>query len=767
VAVGALLALGVVGAVALPRLRVETDITHFLPSSEDRWLAELSTTLATSDLNRTITLVLDAPDADSAARAGRAMSERLEELEGVAWVRSGPDPELQEAFYDAYFSRRLGMIAESPEQVRALFEPEALRARMAELRGRLGSPTGTFVRRIAPEDPWMAFVTHLERLRDAQQGELSVREGQFVVGEDERAAVVLLATEASPFDGAAVRPVLDGIDAAFADVSSEVGGLTLSQSGVHRLAARSEATIRADITRVSVVGTVGVILLLLLLFRSLRYLVLAVVPLGGGMVAAVAATQLLFGGLHGLTLAFGATLIGVAIDYVAHLLSHHSLQPAVTPKATLQRIWPGLLVGCATTVAGLAGLAWTSFPGIREMAVFTSVGVATALLLTRVFLPPFLPVNPKATRLHRWLEKGATRFVRGMEGRRTLWILPVTAIVIAAFGAPIVTWDDDVRALSALDPNLLEEDEAVRARVARMDAGRLIVARGADLEEALVANDAVDALLRSEALVERHRSLAPMLPSVARQRAVREAIPADAMSRTNAALEAEGFVPTLFAPAAEALDGELEALTWETLPEPVRGIARSFRVDTEDGVVLLTFVHGTADLEALTEKVEAIDGVRLFDQSALMQSAYGGFRTRTLQLVGLGLVAVFLLVFGRYRKLGPALAAFLPAVIAAGVTLALLALLGQHANLLHLVTLLLVLSMGVDYGVFLVEGDAHERGGAASLVSVIVACASTMLSFGALAMSESPAMQAMGLTAAIGVLTSLLLAPIAWLLQRR
>jgi len=66
--------------------------------------------------------------------------------------------------------------------------------------------------------------------------------------------------------------------------------------------------------------------------------------------------------------------------------------------------------------------------------------------------------------------------------------------------------------------------------------------------------------------------------------------------------------------------------------------------------------------------------------------------------------------------------------------------------------------------VFMVESRHHRDGPAATVVSLLLACVSTVLSFGLLAMSTNPALRALGLIAGIGVLLSLLLAPTAWLL---
>ena len=72
--------------------------------------------------------------------------------------------------------------------------------------------------------------------------------------------------------------------------------------------------------------------------------------------------------------------------------------------------------------------------------------------------------------------------------------------------------------------------------------------------------------------------------------------------------------------------------------------------------------------------------------------------------------------------------------------------------------LTLVFAMGVDYGVFLVEGRASAELRESAFLSVVLACVSTVLGFGLLAISTNPAMRALGLTIGIGVLASVVFA---------
>ena len=77
-----LLALGLL--FVLLRLQVATDITHFLPEGENGDDVHLARELAAGELSRTMVLLIDAPDAETAARASRAFEQRLRSTPVIA-----------------------------------------------------------------------------------------------------------------------------------------------------------------------------------------------------------------------------------------------------------------------------------------------------------------------------------------------------------------------------------------------------------------------------------------------------------------------------------------------------------------------------------------------------------------------------------------------------------------------------------------------------------------------------------------------------------
>ncbi|MCY1007011.1 MMPL family transporter [Nannocystis pusilla] len=768
---GAALMAGLVAFCAL-RLQVVTDITAFMADVADPKLAALSRGMASSELTRTLVLSVsdERGEPDVAIAGAQALADRLQGRPEVAWLRTGPGELHAEAIHNLYYPRRFYLLADEAAGLQDRLSDDGLRAAARELRRQLGLPTSGVIKQIAPADPLLAYPAQLRRLEAAQGGGVALRDGHFVA--EDQHALVMLATRSSPFDAADQAPLQAAIEAAFAEVDAQSGGrLVLEQSGVARFALAAETSMREDIGRISTVSLVGIVALFLLMFRSPRLVLLSLAPLVAGVAAALAACLALFGAVHGLTLAFGATLIGVCIDYSVHLFNHHMLDPRGGPRQSARQIWPGLLLGALTTVAGFAGLAWTSFPGLREVALFASIGVLVAALATRYWLPDLLPMAPKPGWVQRRAAAGLARVVAGMRRRRSaVAVLPAVALGLCVVGLPRIEWSDDVRLLTALDPGMLAEDERVRTRVSRMDAGRFVVAFGADEEEALAGNDAAAVRLRGAQAageIEAFRSLHALVWSAALQKDNQAALADPSLpARLDAAFVAEGFRAGSFAKFfADMSHGPDVMRPADLAATPLAEAARTFRAELDGGeVAVVTLLRGVADATALQARLADLPQVRYFDQQGMMQAAFGRYRARTLELVVFGLFAVLAMVWARYRRFGLALAAFAPAVLAAATALSVVALSGMTIGILHVVALLLVLSMGVDYGVFLAESRRDPGGFDATVLSVLLACLSTVLAFGLLAMSQSPALQAIGVTVGLGVLLSLVLAPAALVL---
>lgn len=768
-----LLWLGFVAALAvfaLLKVNVTTDISAFLgdEDSEESFLREV----VHGELGRRMVLTIEADDVATATRASRTFEALLRQDEGwmarVADVSGGPQQGNDEAIWRIFQPARLGYLAPTPEQARALGDYEALSRQAAELRRELQRPMSPLVTQLAPEDPFLTLPRLFEALADTQSGNVVVRNGRFLT-QDERYAVLFLQTRADAFDTQAQAPVLEGIERHFETTREQVGvPIRLEMSGLQRLALVSEATIRADITRISILSAIGLSFLLLVVFRSPRIALIAAASVVTGVLCALCATTLLYDRVHGITLAFGASLLGLIVDYVVHLYAHHLYaREGEGARESLQTLWPALLVASSTALAGFALLGATDLPGLREVAVFAVVGLLASLLTLRWVAYRWLPEKAPESLWRERLADASVALIRALRHRpRVVYIAWSLVAAIALVGLLNARWSNDIVALEELAPRLMAEENEVRARISRLDQTRFIVARGATNEAALQVTDRVSDLLRAADYATDFRSISALLPSAARQEAVAEAFLStpDLEENFRDAFDDAGFRVESFAPFYATLQTGLESpVDYERLADsPLADLISFFRVEADGEVLFLTFLSGVSEPLALAAAIDQIEGATLVDQSAVLSSFGARHLVRSALLLALGVCCVFLILLWRYRSALRALAVLAPSLLAVLTTWGALSLMGYALNLLILAASLMIISLGVDYGVVLQDADTRNRDDLrGALVGVTCAAATTLLGFGLLALSEYPLLHRIGMTATIGILASLLLAPLA------
>ena len=756
------------------RIEFSTDITNFLPDGRGAELAQISRELARSDLARTMVLQLSADDPARAVAAAKELAESLRANPEVAWLRSGADPEFLRSAYELYFPRRLYFLSDAPEtELPALLSDDGLRAQARRVHESLALPMSLLLKRVIPEDPLGAFERQSERLREGEPA-LTMRDGVFTT-RDGHFAVLLLATRHSAFDSVAQRPLLQAIDRELDALRARFGpDLVLEKSGANRFAVDAETRIRGDASWISTLSGVGVALLSLVFFRSLFSLGVVMVPGLVGLVVAMAAGLVVFGRLDGMTIAFGASLIGVTIDYPTHVLILWSLSERVeSPWHVARRLAGSLVMAALTTIASFAGMAFTSFRGFRELGVFSTIGVAAAVVASLLMLPDLLPKRRKIQPVSEGLARRLGPWILGLHERRgALALVPLAVLALGAVALPKLRWNDDLSQISRLNPELQAEDERVRERFSNFDAGRFVIALGTDADAAVARDEEVYARLTklvAAGKLDGLQSLHSLFFPVALQErnlALLRASP-DLARRVDAAFTSAGFRPGTTAPFAAALESPPPPLTLAELrASPLGELASSLVLELDGRTAVITYLRGVRDPDALRAAVADIPDVHFFEQHTFLNEIYARFRDQTLWQITLGSAAVLLILIARYRDWRRATAAFLPSLLVPIIVLSGFALAGVQTNLLHAVSLLLVMGMGVDYGIFIVDSAEEGTEFGATLVSCILCALTTVLSFGTLAISSQPPLRAIGLTTGIGISLALVLAPVSLLLLR-
>src|SRR5262249_9865776 len=201
---------------------------------------------------------------------------------------------------------------------------------------------------------------------------------------------VLAQTRAAGFDLDGQEAALARVRAAFDDAAPrEAASARLITSGPGAFAVRSRASMKDQVSHLSLLATGLVGAILLAAYRAPRILLLAFIPVVSGALVGVAAVSLGFGFIHGITLGFGVTLIGEAGDYAIYLFTQTA--PGSPASAAWPRLGPIIRLGMLPSVVGFSALLFSSFTGFAQLGLYTIAGLLVAAGATRFVLPLLLP----------------------------------------------------------------------------------------------------------------------------------------------------------------------------------------------------------------------------------------------------------------------------------------------------------------------------------------------------------------------------------------
>jgi len=506
-----------------------------------------------------------------------------------------------------------------------------------------------------------------------------------------------------------------------------------------------------DVSTLGVATVLGVILLIVLVFRSIRPLLLCLLSVGVGALAGTVATLLLFGELHLMTLVMSMSIIGISADYTLYYLTERMVHGEVsTPWQSLVKVRRALLLALLTTVVAYLLLMLAPFPGIRQMAVFAAAGLS-ASCLTVIFWHPWLcrglPVRPVPlmTVMLRWL--AAWR-----RNKKLSVGLPVALTLFSLAGLATLRVNDDISQLQALPPHLLAQEKKITALTGQSVDQKWFVVYGDSAQQTLERLEAFTPQLekaRQTGLFAQFRTLP--LNSLQRQEQdlalLKQAAPAVATALQSAGLNA--VTPDLN-PMPVTVEAWLKSpvsegwrLLWLTLPDGKSGV--------------LVPVDGVKDSAALQRLAEQADGVAWNDRKASFDSLFALYRTILTALLG---VALIVIAIGAMLRLGwrKGLISLVPSLLSLGCGLAALSFSGHALNLFSLLALVLVLGIGINYTLFF----SNPRGTPlTSLLAIILAMMTTLLTLGMLVFSATQAISSFGIVLVSGIFTAFLLSPLA------
>ncbi len=599
-------------------------------------------------------------------------------------------------------------------------------------------------------------------------------EGHFVL--------LSLNIKGSVFNLGTQTAVTTAVDTVETRLQQRIPSLRLLRSGIVFHAANAAEKAKLDLTLISTGSILGIIALFWFTYRSLKPLLISLTSIAFGCFAATLICHWLFGEIHLITLVFGASLIGVSVDYSLHFFSHLFSDSNIGERAEspMQRIFPALCLGLITSVIGYSCLLQSQLPGLQQIAVFSAVGLISVWLFV-AGLYPFITLKAnrgeKVTPLLQLASKPEMfwRTLGAGNSRVCLWLLLILALAIST---GLLRTSNNPRTFYAPSPQLLLQEQRLHQLLDSYAPSQFYIVKGVDEQALLKAEEGfLEELeqLQARGAISGYAATSSNLPSIDRQRENYRLQRAYIYGEEGAAYD---FMNRLGVDAItlEDLKHNFEAsrenyLTPEQwlaqVGEPQRALwmgklnltaqnrkARHSPLSDSPYVSLIT-LRGIKDVDALASAARDYSAIEFVDK---VENLKGVLKTQfhaasRVLIIAYVVVATLLLFY--YRHLN-ALGLIIAPLLATLTTLTVFSLCAVALNLFHVFALFLVLGLGMDYSIFLRETVPGDR---ACLLAITLSALTSCLSFGLLSLSSTPMVQSFGITVLIGSLLNLAIAP--------
>ena len=723
-------------------IHIQTNIFSLLPKENQDKASEQTQKYVSEQLNNQLFLVIDAPNDQVLQHATDLLKQRVAET--ALWQPLKPQLDTDQ-FAQTLYQHHAGLL--SAEDITALKQQDyAAITEQALLQ--VMSPGMPITAELLQKDPLLLFPRFAMNLSNQKTDQSIEMEQGFATIHDEKghSRFFSLALTQSPYNidyQEKTTTWMHNLDSEMQKIGAKThwtGTLLFSSFGTQ--------SAEKEISTIGLGSSLGVLLLVWFGFRSLRPMLTEFIAVSSGSLVAFAVTHWVFGEIHLMTLVFGASLVGVCVDFSFYFMALQSQHRKVDGFKVLKPVLPSLFMGLMTTLVAYVFLTFTPFPGFKQIAVFSIVGLSAAWITSILLLPRLKALNAQPA-------IDTLRFIGRVRDyvltHDTLRFGMIAVIAVVSIGSLyFLKANDDIRNLQSMDQKLKQEDRYVRERFGQQQSNDYFVIRGkntAEIEQ--LEQDLLIQLnhLQQQGVLQSTQAIGQSVPSLATQRAniqLLQQIPKAELSRYATAMQLD--VADVWAWQQQLSQQPLLSLS-DFAQHPLAFL----QVNAHERLVM---VQGVQQVQALKQLQTA--QIQFLQPVSNLSTLFHNHRIQAQYLLLYALAALLIgltLIYG----VNAIVALILPVSLALLSTFAVQAWLGVEINLFSIMGTFLIIGIGVDYAIFYRHGHDHPQ---VVGMALFLCMMSTLLGFGLLSLSSTYAIHCFGLTVLFGVIFSFIYATI-------
>ena len=507
-------------------------------------------------------------------------------------------------------------------------------------------------------------------------------------------------------------------------------------------------------------------------FRRRSTLLLLLTPALYGTFFALSVIYLLKGGMSLLAIGIGAIVLGIALSYCLHLLTHYTYLH--DPVRVLREQTVPLILCCLTTVGAFTGLLFTRSELLRDFGLFASLALVGTTLFCLVFLPHFLKnkQRPEVGKAFAWIDK-----INAFPLDRQKWLVIALTVIcgLCIYASRRVIFDTDLKNIGYYEPKVVRSLHLFAEKTTPGNTSIYYAVASGELDSALILHREMALLLdglQADGIVTGYAKTASLLlPESEQWTRIRrwsafwtpERV-ADTRTLVTNAARTHGFKPETFEPFFDMLTKEhapVSLYASGVIPDALMSNLVEYTSDS----MYLAFTS----VQMPPERLKTVnDAVAARHWLVIDPFYYTGDMVRILNddfnmTLGVSSLFVFVILLAAFRKLSRALLAFLPMGLSWYVVLGVMGLTGHTFNLINIVISTFIFGVGVDYSIFVMDGlVADVQGNQNNLLTyhktaIFFSAAVLMVSIAPLIFATHPAIQSVGFATLVGMSSTALI----------
>lgn len=669
-------------------------------------------------------------------------------------------------------------------QLDSLTQPERIRHTLENNRKILLSPESIVFKRLVAQDPIGMSGLVWRKLKALQFDPSYEPYEGYLFSANERRLTFFLKPKYKASQTGQNSKFLDQLNDVIDHWQSKHPDAHLVYFGGPAVAAGNAIQMRTDTI---VTLSVTIVLLLLLtyyFFRRKRTPLLLLVPVLYGGLMGMAIVYLVQGAISVIALGAGAIILGIAIDFSIHFLSH--ARHAKDLRSTIAELTHPLTIGSFTTIAAFLSLRLVQTQILKDLGLFAAGSLTGAALCTLIFLPHF-PLGIDHSRQRTTVFDKAAKLHPERNKWLVLFIVLLTPVMLY-FGLN-VQFDSDLMHLNYLSPRLQQAQDEVSKANAYALSSVFVVANESNEEKALQKLEAATPAINT--LVQKgwvRSSSDPTLLFPSRQEQERRierwnTFWSDARKRqvTADVMQAAadlGYNTDAFGSFSNTIDKRYTVLD-STASKVLKSLyPASFSADNSNHYAIAALKVAQEHRKEVFDYLSSQKDVTITDkQQGALQLVNVLNNDFNRIAIYSSLIVFFALLVG-YGRIELALISFLPMVISWIWILGLMSLLGLKFNIVNIIISSLIFGLGDDFAIFTMDGLVEKyRSGSNKLISiraaVYVSVVTVIIGLGVLLLAKHPALRSIAFISVTGLLCVLFISQVLqpflfnWFIQNR